>query len=74
MTREEFDKLDESTKSLFAKEGEELRSITEMTKEDFIREYEERQALINILKPENWGFDESGYLQFINASYGGKYE
>lgn len=34
MTREEFDKLDESQKKYFAKEGDELRSITEMTEEE----------------------------------------
>lgn len=72
MTREEFDKLDESKKKYFAKEGDELRPITEMTEEDFTRLRE--MYVTNIPAPENWGFDESGRIQLIDASYGGKYE
>lgn len=53
MTREEFDKLDESKKKYFAKEGDELRPITEMTKEDFARIQE--MYVTNIPAPEHWG-------------------
>ena len=72
MTKEEFDKLDESKKKYFAKEGDELRPITEMTEEDFARLRE--MYVTNIPAPEHWGLDESGHIQLIDASYGGKYE
>jgi hypothetical protein len=73
MTKEEFDKLDESAKKYFAKEGEEIIPLTEITDED--RAGWVREILANLAgldseldpKLDRWGLNESGHLQLIGG-------
>ena len=73
MTREEFDKLDESKKKYFAKEGEEVIPLTEITDED--RAGWVREILANLAgldseldpKLDRWGLNELGHLQLIGG-------